>query len=88
MKPFVLSALLSVLLALGLSACQQQADPRIPELERQLDAPLFARERRLRAFCSDEAHSGVGPLGHADCAAFQDPKVPRPECPCTDEPHP
>lgn len=38
MKPFVFSALLSVLLALGLSACQEQADPRIPELERQRDA--------------------------------------------------
>ena len=40
MKPFVFSALLSVLLALGLSACQEQADPRIPELERQLDAAM------------------------------------------------
>ena len=40
MKPFVLSALLSVLLALGLSACQEQADPRIPELERQRDAAM------------------------------------------------
>ena len=40
MKPFVLSALLSILLALGLSACQEQADPRIPELERQRDAAL------------------------------------------------
>ena len=40
MKPFVFSALLSVLLALGLSACQEQADPRIPELERQLDEAM------------------------------------------------
>ena len=40
MKPFVFSALLSVLLALGLTACQEQADSRIPELERQRDAAM------------------------------------------------
>mgnify|MGYP003591683445 CR=1 FL=1 len=40
MKSFVFAALLSCLLALGLSACQEQADPRIPELERQRDAAL------------------------------------------------
>ena len=40
MKPTVFAALMSILLALGLSACQEQADPRIPELERQRDAAL------------------------------------------------
>lgn len=40
MKSTVFAALLSVLLALGLSACQEQADPRIPELERQRDAAI------------------------------------------------
>ena len=40
MKLSVFAVLLSSLLALGLSACQEQADPRIPELERQRDAAL------------------------------------------------
>ena len=40
MKSTVFAALLSVLLALGLSACQDQSDPRIPELERQRDAAI------------------------------------------------
>lgn len=40
MKSTVFAALLSIPLALGLSACQEQADPRIPELERQRDAAL------------------------------------------------
>jgi len=40
MKSTVFAVLLSILLALGLSACQEQADPRIPELERQRDAAM------------------------------------------------
>ncbi|HPT26862.1 MAG TPA: hypothetical protein PLZ95_10620 [Bryobacteraceae bacterium] len=37
MKTIVWALLICIPLALGLSACQEQDDPRIPELERQRD---------------------------------------------------
>jgi len=41
MKSIVFALLLSISMALGLTACQeQQADPRIPDLEQQRDAAL------------------------------------------------
>ena len=40
LKALGLVSALALASALGLSACQEQADPRIPELERQRDAAL------------------------------------------------
>lgn len=40
MKSIVFALLLAILMALGLTACQEQADSRIPELERQRDAAM------------------------------------------------
>ena len=40
MKSIVFALLLAIPMALGLTACQEQADPRISELERQRDAAL------------------------------------------------